>query len=432
MEARATGQTNHRNPSNFFSSWSFFPVDETVRSSKMMTLFTVGFGLFVDLFVYWTFVPIAPFIVASVTNPSLENMVLLMASYALGHFIANIILLLFERVDRRDFFQWALVLLLISNFLYIVATKYWELLIARFLHGAAAGLTWSIGLAIVKGLCPQEQLNSAQPVMMVVYYLGQVLGPPIGGLLYEKFGRTAPFLLCQGALLLDVFFRLFIPLPDNLGLPKKAFFIRTFANLRFIGICLGSGINGAVSVGLEVALPLYLAMYSGMNIGPKQMGTLMLALVLPIFLSSVPILVVVKRFGNKTISVMSSTLIYLSILVCGYIWQHFNVGIAFYYVVFSLFGVVTQGMMIPLLVEMGHLLEENSRRENLSGFSFSIRYSFFHGILNLFFVVGILFFGWVLKFPNWLWTSIFSFQIFFVFALIVFTSFNNIAFPLSQ
>nr|XP_046220602.1 MFS-type transporter SLC18B1-like isoform X2 [Oncorhynchus gorbuscha] len=120
--------------------------------------------------------------------------------------------------------------------------------------------------------------------------LGLILGPPIGGWLYQSFGYEVPFMALGCFLFLMVPFNMYI-LPSFDADPSKDSFFRLFTRLKIVLICfaiftLSSGLGF-----LDAALSIYAI--DTFNLSPGYVGLLLLGLSLPYCLAS-PLLGIVS------------------------------------------------------------------------------------------------------------------------------------------
>lgn len=103
------------------------------------------------------------------------------------------------------------------------------LLIARGLQGLSAAAVWVVGLAIVADNVPPERVGEAMGHTTIALTWGFLLGPMVGGIMYEKLGFEGTFAIPAGLIVLDVILRfamierpgmccLHLYLPQNWGL----------------------------------------------------------------------------------------------------------------------------------------------------------------------------------------------------------------------
>jgi MFS family permease len=88
--------------------------------------------------------------------------------------------------------------LLLSLALSALANGHVMLFAARAVQGAAGGLAWTAGLALLAAAFPAERRGRALGVAMAGMSLGTLVGPPLGGWLYNIGGPRMPFLVAGG------------------------------------------------------------------------------------------------------------------------------------------------------------------------------------------------------------------------------------------
>ncbi|XP_036398582.1 MFS-type transporter SLC18B1 [Megalops cyprinoides] len=120
--------------------------------------------------------------------------------------------------------------------------------------------------------------------------LGLILGPPLGGLLYQSFGYEIPFIILGCFLSLMVPFNMYM-LPNFDATPSKDSFIRLFTRpkiflISFVIFTLSSGLGF-----LDATLSIFATEKFGLK--PGYVGLLLLGVSLPYCLSS-PLLGVVS------------------------------------------------------------------------------------------------------------------------------------------
>ena len=74
-----------------------------------------------------------------------------------------------------------------------VSPSFGGLLFFRFLQGLGSGLVTSVGPALIIALYPEEQRGRAVGAFTLIYALGSMLGPSLGGWLIEQFDWRAVF-----------------------------------------------------------------------------------------------------------------------------------------------------------------------------------------------------------------------------------------------
>lgn len=81
------------------------------------------------------------------------------------------------------------------------------LIIARGLQGFSAAAVWVVGLAIIADNVPPDRVAEAMGQTSIALTWGSLLGPMIGGVLYEKLGFYGTFAIPGGLIVVDVVLR---------------------------------------------------------------------------------------------------------------------------------------------------------------------------------------------------------------------------------
>lgn len=132
------------------------PYGLTWRSKPLFIIFTVGLGMFSDLFLYALLVPVFPFLLVDRMNtpPELiqEYVSMLLAMYAGASAISSpLIGLVSDKIanTRQLPFMLGLLALLAGTVLVAVGQTVPVLAAARLLQGASSGIVWTCGLAML-------------------------------------------------------------------------------------------------------------------------------------------------------------------------------------------------------------------------------------------------------------------------------------------
>ncbi|KAJ1659224.1 hypothetical protein IWQ61_001664 [Dispira simplex] len=103
-----------------------------------------------------------------------------------------------------------LLILAVATILLGVANAYWQLVVGRLIQGLAGGGTWAISFGMITDIySPTESIRLVGTVM-ACSAMGTLLGPTLGGFLYEAGGRKAPFIFGGCLVALDLVLRLLI------------------------------------------------------------------------------------------------------------------------------------------------------------------------------------------------------------------------------
>ncbi|KAJ8483138.1 hypothetical protein ONZ45_g14702 [Pleurotus djamor] len=190
----------------------FTRLGQSWRSSYWFVTIVVGFGIFVDILVYSILVPVSPFYLShkGYNAPALVGW--LLTAYSLGLVACTLPLAIFSK--RFNSGKWpfvvGLLVLVASQILFWVSSSYVAMIVARIIQGIGSALVWIIGLALVCDYSPPEVVGRQLGVAMSGLASGSVLGPPLGSLLYDRFGMVGPLTFGASVVGLDLIGRLLI------------------------------------------------------------------------------------------------------------------------------------------------------------------------------------------------------------------------------
>ncbi len=98
--------------------------------------------------------------------------------------------------------------MLVSTALYCFGTSPWILLLARALQGASAAIIWVVGLALLVDTMGAADVGAAMGWQSIAICAALMLGPVVGGSLYDLVGHYAVWALTLGLLAINLFFSL--------------------------------------------------------------------------------------------------------------------------------------------------------------------------------------------------------------------------------
>jgi predicted MFS family arabinose efflux permease len=165
-----------------------------------------------------------------------------------------------------------LVMLAVSTVLFAMATNIPSLFAARLVQGAADGITWVVGFALIADLFGPAERGRIVGYVMSGTNFGLLAGPTLGGWLYEMGGIALPFTVVAAisAATAGLFMTLRLPPPTNTESgPPVAAVLRVPA----VRMCVLAAVAGSATITMfEPVLPLVLD--SRMGLGPAAVGVL--------------------------------------------------------------------------------------------------------------------------------------------------------------
>src|SRR5207248_2037865 len=139
------------------------------------------------------------------------------------------------------------------------------LFLARMLQGAADAATWVVGFALIADLYGEDERGRAMGLAMAGSTLGFIIGPLVGGWLYELGGIRLPFLVVAAlaAVHLVVFACVTPRTTRAVAAPTP---MMQLLRIRAIAVCALIVIIGAATAAmLEPVIPLRLESRAGLG-----------------------------------------------------------------------------------------------------------------------------------------------------------------------
>jgi MFS transporter, DHA1 family, solute carrier family 18 (vesicular amine transporter), member 1/2 len=244
---------------------------KTDPRSRGVVLACITTATFTDLVAYSVGVPVLPD-VATRFNAGPTTIGLLFASFGISLLTLSVPMgTVSDRLGRKTPMIGALLLLAVSTVAFAYAQSLAMLFVARTLQGAADAMTWIVGFAMIADLYSPEERGRAMGLAMAGSTAGIIIGPVLGGWLYEIGGIRLPFLAVAALAVADMFvFALVAPDTKGRGVATP---LREVLSHRTIAITLLVVIAGAATIAmLEPVLPLVFR--SRFGLGPAAIGTL--------------------------------------------------------------------------------------------------------------------------------------------------------------
>jgi DHA1 family solute carrier family 18 vesicular amine transporter 1/2 len=249
---------------------SLTPLPYRARS-RAVVLACITTATFTDLVAYSVAVPVLPdYATRFQASPTMVG--LLFASFGVTLLTLSIPMgAVSDRLGRKGPMIFGLLLLATSTVAFAYAESLPMLFVARLLQGAADGMTWIVGFAMIADLYGPEERGGAMGLAMAGSTLGIIVGPVIGGWLYQIGGIQLPFLFVSALALIDLI--VFAAVAPRTKATGTAAPMRDVLMHRPIAICALVVIAGASTISmLEPVIPLVLRMR--FDLGPAAIGTL--------------------------------------------------------------------------------------------------------------------------------------------------------------
>lgn len=239
--------------------------------SRPLVLACITTATFTDLVAYSVSVPVLPdFATRFDASPTMVG--LLFASFGVTLLFLSIPMgALSDRIGRKGPMIFGLALLAVSTLGFAYARSLPMLFAARLVQGAADGITWVVGFAMIADLYGDDERGRAMGLAMAGSTLGIIIGPVLGGWLYELGGIRLPFLVVAAIAVIDlVVFAIVAPRTRGSGGSAPTRRVLTHRPVAITALVVIAG-SGTIAM-LEPVIPL--VMRSRAGLGPGAIGML--------------------------------------------------------------------------------------------------------------------------------------------------------------
>ena len=175
-----------------------------------------------------------------------------------------------DRIGRKGPLVGGMAALSLSTLLFAYAQHLPLLFAARLVQGAADAVTWVVGFALIADLYGPDERGRVMGLVMSGTGLGLMMGPALGGWLYELGGTQLPFLTVTALTGITAMAFAALRLPDSHvdrdHVPVAAVVTRP----EIAAIASAVALAARTISMLEPVLPLFLS--SAFGLGPARIG----------------------------------------------------------------------------------------------------------------------------------------------------------------
>jgi MFS family permease len=185
-----------------------------LRSSKAFILTAICVAVFTDIFLYAIIVPVVPFSLitrAHVDPSSVQSWIsILLAVYGAALLVGSPLAGWYAdwSSSRRLPLLGGLVTLTGATLMLCLARTVALLVVGRILQGLSASIVWTVGQALLVDTVGQKEIGQTLGWVSLSMSMGMLVGPLLGGIVYEKAGYYSVFYMAFALLALDIFMRL--------------------------------------------------------------------------------------------------------------------------------------------------------------------------------------------------------------------------------
>lgn len=310
----------------------------------------VTFATFADIVAYAIAIPVLPDLSRRLgASPTVIG--LLFGSFGVTLLIVSVPMgALTDRVGRRAPMVGGLIALAASTLLFAFSNGLPWLFAARLVQGGADAITWVVGFALIADLYGPDERGRVTGIVLSGTNLAVIIGPTIGGWLYELGGIRLPFLFVVGLSLLAALSFLWIDLPPRRA-PRQRVSLGTVLGTRTILVCAIAVVAASATISmLEPVLSLHL---QSLRIGPGRIGTLFgigavaSTLMHPVFGR------LADRYGARRLTLFGLVASSMTVVLIGQTWSYASAAVAF-----SLGAASSALVITPSLTYMGEATSE--------------------------------------------------------------------------
>jgi multidrug resistance protein len=243
----------------------------SLRNSRATAVAFVTFATFTDIVAYSIAVPVLPDLSRRL-GASATTIGLLFSSFGITLLTVSIPSgALSDRVGRRTPLVVGLLALAAATLLFAFSNSLPLLFSARLVQGAADAVTWVVGFALIADLYGAHERGRVTGIVMSGTSFAFMIGPSLGGWLYEIGGIGLPFIaVCAMALVSAGTFAWFQIPPVQA--PREPVPILAVVREPAIASCTAAVVAASATISmLEPILALHLAT---LGIGPARTGVL--------------------------------------------------------------------------------------------------------------------------------------------------------------
>ena len=246
-----------------------------LRSSRSAVVALVTAACFTDIVALGVAVPVLPDLSRRLgASPAMIGLLF-------GSFGATMLLVsmpmgaVSDRVGRRAPMLTGLVALAASTLMFAYAQQLPALFAARLVQGAADATTWVVGFALVADLYAPEERGRVTGIILGGVSMAYLVGPSIGGWLYELGGIRMPFLFVTGMAVVTTAGFAWLRLPDHQANREPIPFAALLRHRQVFTCIVVVLLMAATMTMFEPVFVLFLQ--DTLHIGPARVGTVFAA-----------------------------------------------------------------------------------------------------------------------------------------------------------
>ena len=242
----------------------------TLRASRTTAAVLVTVAAFSDILAYSIAVPVLPDLSRRAgASPTVVGF--LFATFGVSVLATAVPMgAVSDRIGRRGPLIAGAIGLALSTVLFAVANTLPLLFAARLAQGAADAVTWVVGFALIADLYTAEERGRVMGLVMSGTTIGFMIGPTLGGWMYESGGPRMPYLFVAALSAACAIGFVWMAAPPHVAV-REHVSLGDLLRVRAVVVCIAAVVLGAGTLAmLEPTLALFLAEHVGL--GPARIG----------------------------------------------------------------------------------------------------------------------------------------------------------------
>jgi multidrug resistance protein len=243
----------------------------SLRTSRAAAVALVTFATFTDIVAYAVAIPVLPDLSRRL-GASPTTIGLLFASFGVTLLTVSLPMgAVSDRIGRKAPMVVGLLALAASTLLFAFATSLPWLFAARLVQGAADAVTWVVGFALIADRYGVDERGRVTGIVMSGTSASFMIGPSIGGWLYELGGIRLPFVVVTALAAAGAAAFLWIDLPAPTA-ERERVPMTLVLRQPAVATCAAAVVLASSTLSmLEPVLALHLG---SLGIGPARIGLL--------------------------------------------------------------------------------------------------------------------------------------------------------------
>jgi DHA1 family solute carrier family 18 vesicular amine transporter 1/2 len=298
-----------------------------LRDSRTTALVLVTFATFTDIVAYSVAVPVLPDLSRKL-GASPTTIGFLFSSFGITLLTVSMPMgAVSDRIGRRSPLVGGFIALAASTTLFAFGGTLPVLFAARLVQGAADGITWVVGFALIADLFGSAERGRVTGIIMSGASVAFMVGPSLGGWLYEIGGMRLPFLTVALLATLGALACLCLRFPSRRA-GREHVPITTLIKVPAVAICTAAVVAASATISM-IEPVLALQLETSLDVGPARVGVIFgvaavaTAMLHPMFGR------MSDRFGARRLTLAGLVLTAGALILLGQTWS-FQSAIWFY------------------------------------------------------------------------------------------------------